>query len=81
MGISLAVWGLARMISPFLAIEALNISARFCFLTVAGVLLISACVQFVFVDRLRPHHDLYKRGDEEGKGSMALIDQTYQTTI
>ena len=81
MGVSLAVWGLARMIAPFLAIEALSLSARFCFFSIAGVLVLSSLVQWLCVNRLQPHHDLYKRGDEEGKGTKALIDQTYQTTI
>jgi len=81
MGISLAVWGLARMVTPFLAIETLAVSTRLCFLSAAAVLLASVLLQFVCARHLLPHSDLFHRGQEEVVGGKALIDQTYQTTI
>ena len=81
MGMSLAVWGLARMVTPFLAIEALSVSTRLCFISAAVVLLASVLLQLACTRRLLPHPDLFHRGQEEGAGGKALIDQTYQATI
>ena len=80
MGMSLAVWGLARMVTPFLAIEALAVSARLCFLSAAAILVVSVVLQLLFSTHLLGHADLFHRGDEQTV-TKALIDQPYAPTI